>query len=73
LARHGTPDSLLHAAEFVRILEQRQGFKIASPEEVAFHQGFIDSAVLRELGRELSKSRYGQYLLRIAEETVAIS
>jgi glucose-1-phosphate thymidylyltransferase len=66
----GTPDSLLEAAEFVRTLERRQGFKIACPEEVAFHQGFIDAEALRELGRGLAKSHYGQYLLRIAEESV---
>ncbi|WAC59864.1 glucose-1-phosphate thymidylyltransferase RfbA, partial [Brevundimonas sp. SL130] len=42
----GTPDSLIEAAEFVRVLEKRQGFKIACPEEVAFQKGFIDAAKL---------------------------
>ncbi len=65
----GTPGSLLEAAEFVRVLERRQGFKIAAPEEVAFHKGFIDRAALRDLGMRLGKSEYGQYLLKIAEAT----
>lgn len=64
----GTPDSLLQAAEFVRTLEQRQGFKIACPEEIAFFKGFIDAEMLRERGRELGKSEYGLYLQRLAEE-----
>lgn len=64
----GTPDSLLQAAEFVRTLEQRQGFKICCPEEIAFQNGFIDADALRALGRELGKSEYGKYLQRIAEE-----
>jgi len=63
----GTPGSLLEAAEFVRTLENRQGFKIACPEEIAFYNGFIDAAALEQLGRRLEKSTYGQYLLRIAQ------
>lgn len=63
----GTPDSLLEASEFVQTLERRQGFKISCPEEIAFHKGFIDREALRELGRELGKSTYGAYLLRIAD------
>ena len=58
----GTPDSLLEAAEFVRILEKRQGFKIACPEEVAFQKGFIDAEKLEQLAAELGKSTYGAYL-----------
>lgn len=58
----GTPDSLIEAAEFVRVLEKRQGFKIACPEEVAFQKGFIDAAQLEELASRLGKSNYGQYL-----------
>ncbi|MGN6550804.1 MAG: glucose-1-phosphate thymidylyltransferase RfbA [Pararhizobium sp.] len=63
----GTPDSLIEAAEFVRTLEHRQGFKIACPEEIAFNQGFIDIDALAALGRQLGKSAYGQYLLRLVE------
>lgn len=62
----GTHDSLVEAAEFVRTIERRQGLKIGCPEEIAFEQGWIDAAALRELGEELKKTEYGQYLLRIA-------
>ena len=58
----GTPDSLIEAAEFVRTLEKRQGFKIACPEEVAFDQGFIDAGQVEELAAALGKSAYGEYL-----------
>lgn len=61
----GTPDSLLEAAEFVRVLEKRQGFKIACPEEVAFQKGFIDAAKLEVLAAKLGKSDYGKYLKNI--------
>lgn len=63
----GTPDTLVEAAEFVRALEKRQGFRIACPEEIAFNLGWIDRSQLIALGQELSKSGYGQYLLRIAQ------
>jgi glucose-1-phosphate thymidylyltransferase len=63
----GTPDSLVEASEFVRALEKRQGFRIACPEEIAFNAGWITQDQLVALGRELSKSTYGQYLLRVAE------
>lgn len=58
----GTPDSLIEAAEFVRTLEKRQGFKIACPEEIAFDKGFIDAAQLETLVTALGKSEYGAYL-----------
>ena len=58
----GTPDSLIEAAEFVRTLEKRQGFKIACPEEIAFEKKFIDAAQLEKLADTLGKSSYGQYL-----------
>ncbi|MFT3966662.1 MAG: glucose-1-phosphate thymidylyltransferase RfbA [Sphingobium sp.] len=61
----GTPDSLIEAAEFVRTLEKRQGFKIASPEEIAWRQGFIDDIHLDRLATALGKSAYGQYLRRL--------
>jgi len=61
----GTPDSLLDAAQFVATLEKRQGFKIASPEEVAYRMGFIDAEQLERVARELGKSNYGQYLLTL--------
>ena len=58
----GTPDSLVEAAEFVRTLEKRQGFKISCPEEIAFQNGFIDATQLGKLADALGKSSYGQYL-----------
>jgi glucose-1-phosphate thymidylyltransferase len=63
----GTPDSLVEAAEFVRALEKRQGFRIACPEEVAYTMGYIDKKQLLSLGRALGKSEYGRYLLALAE------
>ena len=58
----GTPDSLIEAAEFVRTLEKRQGFKIACPEEIAFEQAFIDAAALEALADGFGKTDYGAYL-----------
>ncbi|WP_426441676.1 glucose-1-phosphate thymidylyltransferase RfbA [Bradyrhizobium genosp. P] len=61
----GTPDSLLTAAEFVSMLERRQGVRIACPEEIAFGQGFIDRSQLLKLGEALGKSDYGRYIMSI--------
>jgi glucose-1-phosphate thymidylyltransferase len=61
----GTPDSLLEAAEFVSVLERRQGFRIACPEEIAFRQGWICERDLILLADALANSGYGQYLRRI--------
>jgi glucose-1-phosphate thymidylyltransferase len=63
----GTPDSLLTAAEFVSVLERRQGVKIACPEEIAFGQGFIDRDQLARLGASLGKCDYARYVMSIAE------
>jgi glucose-1-phosphate thymidylyltransferase len=63
----GTPDNLLTAAEFVAVLERRQGLKIACPEEVAFNQGFIQRDQLRRLSAALGKGDYARYLSSIAE------
>ncbi|MFL9501317.1 glucose-1-phosphate thymidylyltransferase RfbA [Rhodopseudomonas palustris] len=62
----GTPDSLLDASEFVRVLEKRQGFKICCPEEIAFRFGWIDARQLERLAQPLAKSNYGGYLLKLA-------
>jgi glucose-1-phosphate thymidylyltransferase len=59
----GTHESLLQAAHFVQVVEQRQGLKIACPEEVAWRMGFIDDDHLRRIAVPLAKSGYGEYLL----------
>lgn len=61
----GTVQSLLDAANFIRVLEERQGLKIACPEEIAYRSGYIDAAQLERLAAPLSKSGYGQYLMRL--------
>ena len=61
----GTHRALLDAANFVQIVEQRQGLKVACPEEIAWHMGYIDSAQLSRLAEPLAKSGYGRYLLDI--------
>lgn len=63
----GTPDSLLEAAEFVRIVEQRQGLKIACLEGVAFRMGFIDRDQLRNQADDYPND-YGRYLSRVASD-----
>ncbi|UYZ62121.1 glucose-1-phosphate thymidylyltransferase RfbA [Hymenobacter weizhouensis] len=63
----GTFESLMQAGEFVRVLEQRQGLKVGSIEEVAFRQGFINADQLRAIAEPLRKSGYGDYLLHLPE------
>jgi glucose-1-phosphate thymidylyltransferase len=64
----GTHESLLEAANFIETIENRQGLKVACPEEVAFRQGFIDAAQVEKLAQPLAKTGYGQYLLKILKE-----
>jgi len=64
----GTPQSLTDASNYVRTLEQRQGFRIACPEEVAYHMGYIKKDELLALAEMLKKSDYGQYLKSVANE-----
>jgi len=64
----GTHDSLLEASEFVRTVQHRQGMQIACLEEIAFEQGWIDTAHLRRRGESFSKTGYGRYLLDLADE-----
>ena len=63
----GTHGSLLDAGNYVRIVEERQGLKIACPEEIAWRQGFISDAQLEEIAAPLVKSGYGAYLLNLLE------
>jgi glucose-1-phosphate thymidylyltransferase len=61
----GTHESLLEASEFIRVIQERQGHYIGSPEEVAFSKSFIDAAQLEILAKPLCKSGYGKYLLSL--------
>ena len=64
----GTHDSLLEASQFIATIEQRQGLKVACPEEIAWRKGFIDDAQFERLAQPLAKSGYGDYLLRMLGE-----
>tara|TARA_B110000116_G_scaffold133710_1_gene115869 strand:- start:1090 stop:1980 length:891 start_codon:yes stop_codon:yes gene_type:complete len=64
----GTHESLLEAAQFVQIIEHRQGLKICCPEEIAYKNGFIDAAQVETLAARLGKSGYGEYLRRMLED-----
>ena len=64
----GTVHSLLDAAVFIRVLEERQGLKIGCPEEIAYRQGFIDRKQLTALAKNLEKSGYGAYLQQLLQE-----
>lgn len=66
----GTHDSLLEASHFIATLENRQGLKVACPEEIAFRQKWISAEQLETLAAPLSKNGYGQYLKRLLKETV---
>ena len=64
----GTHQSLLEAAEFIQVLETRQGLKVACLEEVAWRQGWLDRSALERQSKELGKSSYGAYLRRLLDE-----
>jgi glucose-1-phosphate thymidylyltransferase len=64
----GTHESLLDASQFIATLENRQGLKVACPEEIAFRQQWIDATQLEKLAQPLTKNGYGQYLLRVLKE-----
>jgi glucose-1-phosphate thymidylyltransferase len=61
----GTFDSLMQASQFVQVIEQRQGIKIACIEEIAYRKGFIDKQQLEKMAQPLLKSGYGQYLINL--------
>ncbi len=63
----GTMESLLDAADFVRMIEARQGVKISAPEEVAYRHGWITKEQLLESAERYGKSPYGQHLKKVAE------
>ncbi|OZA29598.1 MAG: glucose-1-phosphate thymidylyltransferase [Hydrogenophilales bacterium 17-61-9] len=66
----GTHESLLEASQFIATLENRQGLKVACPEEIAYRQRWIDAAQLEKLAQPLAKNGYGQYLMRVLKEKV---
>lgn len=66
----GTHESLLEAGQFIATIENRQGLKVACPEEIAYRKGYIDAATLEQLAQPLKKNAYGQYLLRLLDYKV---
>ncbi len=64
----GTQDSLIEAATFIQTIEKRQGLKVACPEEIAYHLGYIDATQMERLAARLGKSGYGNYLLQVLRE-----
>jgi glucose-1-phosphate thymidylyltransferase len=66
----GTHESLLEAGQFIATLENRQGLKVACPEEISYRQHWIDAAQLEKLAQPLTKNGYGQYLLRVLKEEI---
>ncbi len=65
----GTHDSLIEAAQFVQIIEHRQGLKICCPEEIAYNNGYIDDSQVGQLADKLGKSGYGDYLRAMLDDT----
>ena len=63
----GTHESLVEASTYIETIEKRQGLRVCCPEEIAFHNGWIDAEQLRALARPLAKNGYGQYLLSLLE------
>ena len=64
----GTHDSLSEASTYIEVLEKRQGLKVACLEGIAYRQGWIDEARMRELSKPMLKNQYGQYLLKVIDE-----
>ncbi len=63
----GTHESLMQASQFIETLEQRQGLKVACPEEIAFRKGYIDAAQLGRLAAKMRQNAYGQYLMQVLD------
>ena len=64
----GTHDSLLDASQFIATIENRQGLKVACPEEIAFRKKWITQSDLEKLAKPLIKNQYGKYLLKLLEQ-----
>jgi glucose-1-phosphate thymidylyltransferase len=67
----GTHESLIDAALFIATLQKRQGLIVACPEEIAYHNGWIDQAQLQRLAEPLEKNSYGKYLQQLLSENIA--
>jgi glucose-1-phosphate thymidylyltransferase len=65
----GTHESLIQASTFIQAIEQRQGLKVACPEEVAFKMGFIGREEVLRKAESMRNNEYGEYLLRVVEES----
>jgi glucose-1-phosphate thymidylyltransferase len=65
----GTHESLMQASQFIQTIEQRQGLKVACPEEIAFRSGWIGLDDVERIAASLQKTGYGDYLLRIVSES----
>ena len=65
----GTHDSLSEASTFIEVIEKRQGLKIACLEAIAYNRGWISKEKLREIAQPMIKNQYGQYLMKLSEET----
>jgi glucose-1-phosphate thymidylyltransferase len=66
----GTHDSFIDASQFIRTIEQRQGLKVACPEEIGYRMGYIAAEELRRLAEPMSRNEYGRYLLRLLDDPV---
>jgi len=66
----GTHESLMEAAKFIEVIQHRQGLKISCPEEIAYQLGYIDAGQLKAVADGLKQNEYGQYLLKIVDDTV---
>ena len=64
----GTHEALLQASTFIQAIEERQGLKVACPEEIAFRMGYIDRAEVERIAVSMSKNSYGEYLLAVLDE-----
>jgi glucose-1-phosphate thymidylyltransferase len=69
----GTHESLMQASNFIEIIEQRQGLKVACPEEIAYRMGYINAAQVAALAEPMRKNEYGQYLLALLGPKGAVS
>ena len=68
----GTHESMLEASQFIHTIENRQGLKVACPEEISWRNGWIDDAQLEKMAAQLAKSGYGQYLLGLLKDRVFV-